>query len=85
MFIRNDTSADKKYYNGKLAQISYLDEDEISVILDGSEEEITKSETWEQKKYSLDDEKISKKKFWEASNSFQSVWLGRLRSIKVKV
>ncbi|MPS74845.1 MAG: AAA family ATPase [Chryseobacterium sp.] len=58
MFIRNDTSPDKKYYNGKLAQISYLDEDEISVILDGSEEEITlKAETWEQKKYSLDDEK----------------------------
>ncbi|MDP9957337.1 hypothetical protein J2X97_003006 [Epilithonimonas hungarica] len=58
MFIRNDTSSDKKYYNGKLAQISYLDEDEISVILDGSEEEITlKAETWEQKKYSLDDEK----------------------------
>jgi hypothetical protein len=43
MFIRNDTSSDKKYYNGKLAQISYLDEDEISVILDGSEEEITLS------------------------------------------
>jgi len=58
MFIRNDTSPDKKYYNGKLAQISYLDEDEISVILDGSEEEITlKAETWEQKKYSLDDDK----------------------------
>ena len=58
MFIRNDTSPDKKYYNGKLAQISYLDEDEISVILDGSEEEITlKAETWEQKKYSLDADK----------------------------
>lgn len=58
MFIRNDTSADKKYYNGKLGQISYLDEDEISVLLDGSEEEIKlKAETWEQKKYSLDAEK----------------------------
>ena len=58
MFIRNDTSSDKKYYNGKLAQISYLDEDEISVILDGTEEEITlKAETWEQKRYSLDSEK----------------------------
>ena len=58
MFIRNDTSSDKKYYNGKLAQISYLDEDEISVILDGSEEEITlKAETWEQKRYSLDSDK----------------------------
>ena len=58
MFIRNDTSPDKKYFNGKLAQVSYLDEDEISVILDGSEEEITlKAETWEQKRYSLDADK----------------------------
>ena len=58
MFIRNDTSPEKKYYNGKLGQISYLTEDEISVILDGSEEEITlKAEVWEQKRYNLDADK----------------------------
>lgn len=58
MFIRNDTSPDKKYYNGKLGEISYINGDEISVVLDGSEEEIKIiPETWEQKKYSLDNEK----------------------------
>lgn len=58
MFIRNDTSPDKKYYNGKLGEISYINGDEISVVLDGSEEEIKIiPEIWEQKKYSLDNEK----------------------------
>lgn len=58
MFIRNDTSQDKKYYNGKLATVSYLTEDEIFVILDGSEDEVSvKREVWEQKKYSLDKDK----------------------------
>lgn len=58
MFIRNDSSADKKYYNGKLAEISRLTKDKIYVILEGSEEEISvKKEIWEQKKYTLGSEK----------------------------
>lgn len=58
MFIRNDISGEKKYFNGKLGEISALDENEIKVILDGSEREITvKREVWEQKKYFLDTEK----------------------------
>lgn len=55
MFIRNDASGERKYFNGKLAEISYLDEEKISVILDDTQEEITlKKEVWEQKRYSLD-------------------------------
>ncbi len=58
MFIRNDISGEKKYFNGKLGEISALDENEIKVVLDGSEREITvKREVWEQKKYFLDTEK----------------------------
>lgn len=54
MFIRNDSSADKKYFNGKLAEISRLTEDKIYVILEGTEEEIVlRKEVWEQKKYTL--------------------------------
>ena len=54
MFIRNDTSSDKKYYNGKLATVSRLEEDKIWVILDGSEEKISvNKEVWEQKNYTL--------------------------------
>ncbi len=58
MFIRNDISGEKKYFNGKLGEIIGLDENEIRVALDGSEKEIVvKRETWEQKKYFLDTDK----------------------------
>ncbi|SFJ08704.1 Helicase [Kaistella treverensis] len=58
MFIRNDASADKKYFNGKLAEIMSLDDKEITVLIDGDDEVFTlKKETWEQKKYGLDAQK----------------------------
>jgi len=58
MFIRNDASSEKRYYNGKLAEVLRLDADEITVLIEGDDEEYTlKKETWEQKKYSLDAEK----------------------------
>ncbi|CAD7810339.1 ATP-dependent RecD-like DNA helicase [Chryseobacterium aquaeductus] len=69
MFIRNDISGEKKYFNGKIGEISALDEKEIKVILAGSEREITvKREVWEQKKYSLDGEKNIKE---EVLGSFE--------------
>ncbi len=58
MFIRNDASGDKKYFNGKLAEVVDLDENEITVIIDGDDEIYTlRKEIWEQKRYSLDEEK----------------------------
>ena len=69
MFIRNDVSGEKRYFNGKLGEISALDENEIKVILDGSEREITvKREVWEQKKYFLDTDKNIKE---EVLGSFE--------------
>ncbi|CAA7389756.1 helix-turn-helix domain-containing protein [Chryseobacterium fistulae] len=69
MFIRNDISGEKKYFNGKLGEISGLDENEIKVILEGSEREITvKREVWEQKKYFLDHDKNIKE---EVLGSFE--------------
>ncbi|MGS0748276.1 helix-turn-helix domain-containing protein [Halpernia sp. GG3] len=57
MFIRNDAT-EKRYFNGKLAEVIYLDEEEVTVLLDESDVEITlKKEVWEQKKYSLDGQK----------------------------
>lgn len=54
MFIRNDASGDKKYYNGKLAEVIRLSDDEIWVRIDGHNEDFKlKKEIWEQKKYSL--------------------------------
>ncbi len=58
MFIRNDSSPEKNFYNGKLAEISYLDEETIKVILDESKKEIiVTTEVWEQKRYTLDADK----------------------------
>ena len=69
MFIRNDITGEKKYFNGKLGEISSLDENEIKVVLEGSEREITvKREVWEQKKYSLDTDKNIKE---EVLGSFE--------------
>lgn len=69
MFIRNDISGEKRYFNGKLGEISALDENEIKVVLDGNEREITvKREVWEQKKYFLDTEKNIKE---EVLGSFE--------------
>ncbi|CAA7194987.1 helix-turn-helix domain-containing protein [Chryseobacterium potabilaquae] len=69
MFIRNDISGEKKYFNGKLGEISGLEENEIKVILEGGEREITvKREVWEQKKYFLDHDKNIKE---EVLGSFE--------------
>ncbi|WP_223560165.1 helix-turn-helix domain-containing protein [Chryseobacterium lathyri] len=69
MFIRNDITGEKKYFNGKLGEISALDDNEIKVVLNGSEREITvKREVWEQKKYFLDTEKNIKE---EVLGSFE--------------
>lgn len=58
MFIRNDASSDKRYFNGKLAEVMSLDQKEVTVLIDGDDEVYTlKKETWEQKKYGLDAEK----------------------------
>ena len=58
MFIRNDASSDKRYFNGKLAEVVDLDEKEISVIIDGEDDIFKlKKESWDQKKYSLGEDK----------------------------
>lgn len=71
MFIRNDISGEKKYFNGKLGEISAVDENEIKVVLEGSEREIVvKREVWEQKNIFWILIKPSRKKCWEVSSSF---------------
>jgi hypothetical protein len=58
MFIRNDVSGEKKYYNGKLAEITKINDGEIWVnIENGSENYQLKREVWEQKKYTLGKDK----------------------------
>jgi len=58
MFIRNDTSILKKYFNGKLAVVTYLSDDCIKVLFENENEkyELAKEE-WENKQYYVDKEK----------------------------
>ncbi|GAB3424540.1 helix-turn-helix domain-containing protein [Niabella aquatica] len=57
MFIRNDTEEEKRYYNGKLATIVDLDENEIKVLPQDEKETLTITrEKWENKKYYVDGE-----------------------------
>lgn len=58
MFIRNDASGERRYYNGKLAEVTALSHDEIQVLIEGDDETYTlKKETWENKRYNLKPDK----------------------------
>lgn len=52
MFVKNDSSGNASYFNGKIAKVIHLDKDEIQVQMQDSEEEYTlRKEVWENKKY----------------------------------
>lgn len=60
MFIRNDKSDERRYFNGKLATVKAIGEQGIRVVLAESEEELTlERETWENIRYSYDQQKES--------------------------
>ena len=64
MFIRNDTSEERKYYNGKLATVTRI-EDKVYVELADSGEEIElEQETWTNIRYSYNkiEERIDEEK-----------------------
>lgn len=56
MFIKNDSSPEKRYYNGKIGTIILLEEDSVTVKC--SEDDIIEAtvETWENISYNLDKE-----------------------------
>lgn len=55
MFIRNDKSDEKRYFNGKLATVKRIDESGILVTLDGSNQDLlVEKETWNNIQYSYD-------------------------------
>lgn len=54
MFVKNDTE-DKKYFNGKIGQVIYLDDNEILVQCEGEDEAIkVKKDKWENVNYKVD-------------------------------
>ncbi|MCX6290373.1 MAG: helix-turn-helix domain-containing protein [Bacteroidetes bacterium] len=57
MFIKNDSSGEQKYFNGKLAVIKSIRDEKISVLLaDSHEELILEKEKWENIRYTLNRE-----------------------------
>ncbi len=57
MFIKNDTSGEGLYFNGKIGEISSLDSKEIIVTLKDTGDTITvQSHLWENKRYKLNTE-----------------------------
>lgn len=57
MFVRNDPSAEKRYYNGKIGAISKISGKSISVICPGDKQEIVVEPiSWKNIKYRLSEE-----------------------------
>ena len=57
MFIKNDTSAEKRYFNGKIGTVIALDAEEVTVRCPQDDFNIvTGLETWENIKYTINDE-----------------------------
>lgn len=58
MFIKNDSGAPKKYFNGKIGKIKELDDDSIIVVFDDNTEVKVEKATWENIEYTYNkDEK----------------------------
>ena len=52
MFVKNDSSGNSSYFNGKIAKVIHLKKDEILVEMQDDQEEYQlRKETWENKKY----------------------------------
>ncbi|MFH2093379.1 MAG: helix-turn-helix domain-containing protein [Pseudomonadota bacterium] len=57
MFLRNDPSPDKQYYNGKIGTVNMVSSDTISVVCPGETDEIlVKPVDWDNIKYTMDPE-----------------------------
>ncbi|HET8839299.1 MAG TPA: helix-turn-helix domain-containing protein [Flavobacteriaceae bacterium] len=55
MFLKND-GEDKRYYNGKLAEVCELSKDQVCVKMEGGNELWLEEYVWENKKYNLHSE-----------------------------
>ncbi|WP_338358172.1 helix-turn-helix domain-containing protein [Yeosuana marina] len=57
MFIKNDSSPDKRYFNGKIGKVIHLDKDEVTVHCPNDDFNIvTTPEIWENINYTVDAE-----------------------------
>lgn len=56
MFVKNDSQSAKRFYNGKIGMITYMDKDGISVKCEGDEDVIeVEKETWQNIKFTINE------------------------------
>lgn len=56
MFVKNDSSPDKKYYNGKIGHITNIEENRITVQCNDHEEIDVSLEEWSNTRYTVDEQ-----------------------------
>lgn len=57
MFVKNDSSGERLYYNGKIGHITYLDKEHIEVLCPGDENSImVEPQLWENTTYKINSE-----------------------------
>lgn len=56
MFVKNDSSAEKRYYNGKIGKIVFINPNKITVVDKEGNEIIVEKETWNNVKYTINPE-----------------------------
>ncbi|WP_102408161.1 HRDC domain-containing protein [Parabacteroides bouchesdurhonensis] len=54
MFVKNDSSGEKRYYNGKIGKIVFINNNKILVTDEFGHEINVEKETWENVKYTID-------------------------------
>lgn len=56
MFVKNDSSGDKRYYNGKIGKIVFINPGKITVVGEDGNEICVEKETWSNIKYTINPE-----------------------------
>lgn len=56
MFVKNDAGENRRYYNGKLATIIYLDDEKIRVRFENGEKMDLEADSWRNVRYTLNEE-----------------------------
>jgi hypothetical protein len=76
MFIKNDSSGEARYFNGKIGEISEMNEDTIKVKLKDPKDEVTVERyEWMNQRYSLD----------KSTNELQEKWMGTFKQFPLKL
>jgi hypothetical protein len=76
MFIKNDSSGLKQYYNGKIGKIEYIEDEYIKIRCEGETDLITVEETvWQNMKYGLN----------ESTKEIEEVPIGSFKQLPLKL